>query len=149
MGEHGGRGCGCCGGGIFGSIGAVLAALLSWSVNHSILWALLHAHWVSDRHLLPELQGKELWLEGKIVSLPEIGQGRVRFEFQVDRLSYRGEDYPSPGRVRLGWYRQAPQLIPGEKWRLRVRLKIPHGFMNPGGFDYERWLLLRGIVATG
>jgi len=37
------RGCGCCGGGIFGSIGAVLAALLSWQVNHSVLWALLHA----------------------------------------------------------------------------------------------------------
>jgi hypothetical protein len=37
------KGCGCCGGGIFGSIGAILAALLSWKVNHSILWALIHA----------------------------------------------------------------------------------------------------------
>ena len=36
-------GCGCCGGGIFGSIGAVLAALLSWGVNESIGWALIHA----------------------------------------------------------------------------------------------------------
>ncbi len=37
------RGCGCCGGGVFGSIGAVLAALLSWQMNHSIGWALVHA----------------------------------------------------------------------------------------------------------
>jgi hypothetical protein len=57
-----GKGCGCCGGGIFGSIGAVLAALLSWKVNHSILWALIHAflswfyviyHWLKYGRLLP------------------------------------------------------------------------------------------------
>jgi hypothetical protein len=56
------KGCGCCGGGIFGSIGAVLAALLSWKVNHSILWALIHAffswfyviyHWLRYGRLLP------------------------------------------------------------------------------------------------
>ena len=55
-------GCGCCGGGIFGSIGAVLAALLSWNVNHSIVWALAHAflswfyvifHWFKFGSFLP------------------------------------------------------------------------------------------------
>lgn len=55
-------GCGCCGGGIFGSIGAVLAALLSWKVNGSILWALVHAflswfyviyHWIQHGELIP------------------------------------------------------------------------------------------------
>ncbi len=56
------KGCGCCGGGIFGSIGAVLAALLSWRVNHSVFWALVHAffswfyvvyHWIRYGRLLP------------------------------------------------------------------------------------------------
>ena len=55
-------GCGCCGGGVLGSIGAVLAALLSWNVNHSILWALIHAflswfyvvyHWLKFGEFLP------------------------------------------------------------------------------------------------
>ena len=45
-----------------GSIGAVLAALLSWKVNHSILWALIHAflswfyvvyHWLKFGEFLP------------------------------------------------------------------------------------------------
>jgi len=63
MGDHGDRrGCGCCGGGIFGSIGAVVAALLSWKLNHSILLALVHAflswfyviyHWLRYGDLLP------------------------------------------------------------------------------------------------
>ncbi len=56
------KGCGCCGGGILGSIGAVLAALLSWGVNHSIVWALVHAffswfyviyHWLKYGELIP------------------------------------------------------------------------------------------------
>ena len=55
------NGCGCFGGGIFGSIGAVLAALLSWNVNGSVLWALIHAffswfyviyHWMKYAELL-------------------------------------------------------------------------------------------------
>lgn len=54
--------CGCCGGGIFGSIGAVIAALLSWKVNGSVLWALVHAffswfyviyHWLKHGELIP------------------------------------------------------------------------------------------------
>ncbi len=62
MSDRGSRkGCGCCGGGIFGSIGAVFAAVLSWEINGSILWALLHAffswfyviyHWLQYGQLL-------------------------------------------------------------------------------------------------
>ena len=36
-----------------------------------------------------------------------------------------------------------------ERWRLTVRLRQPHGNANPHGFDYEAWLLERGIGATG
>ena len=63
MGERRSRaGCGCCGGGVFGSAGAVLAAILSWQVNHSILWALIHGalswfyvayHWLTYGNFLP------------------------------------------------------------------------------------------------
>ena len=30
-----------------------------------------------------------------------------------------------------------------------ARLKPPHGFFNPGGFDYEGWLFQQGIDASG
>jgi competence protein ComEC len=38
---------------------------------------------------------------------------------------------------------------PGERWTFTVRLRRPHGNLNPNGFDYEAWLLERGIGATG
>ena len=40
-------------------------------------------------------------------------------------------------------------MHPGERWLLTVRLRRPHGNVNPHGFDYEAWLLERGIGATG
>lgn len=44
-----------------------------------------------------------------------------------------------------------PTALPrvGERWRLVVRLKRPHGQMNPHGFDYEAWLFERKLRATG
>ena len=40
-------------------------------------------------------------------------------------------------------------LRAGERWRLPVRLKLPHGTMNPDGFDVELWWWEQGIRATG
>ncbi|MGH8819736.1 MAG: DNA internalization-related competence protein ComEC/Rec2, partial [Rhodoferax sp.] len=37
----------------------------------------------------------------------------------------------------------------GERWRMTVRLKAPHGNSNPYGFDYELWLWEQGLQATG
>ena len=42
-----------------------------------------------------------------------------------------------------------PELAGGERWRLVVRLKRPHGNVNPGGFDVEAWLLEQNLRATG
>ena len=42
-----------------------------------------------------------------------------------------------------------PDLVAGERWRLVVRLKRPHGTVNPHGFDVEAWLLENGLRATG
>ncbi len=135
-----------------------LLLLLAWRVSRlrpaacfalGFLWALGHAQWQMSDALAPALAGEDVLLEGHIATLPEQDGRRVRFEFQVDRLDYQGVRYPAPPRVRLDWYRDAPALIAGDYWRLRVRLKRPHGFMNPGGFDYEGWLFQRRIRATG
>ena len=42
-----------------------------------------------------------------------------------------------------------PPLAAGERWRLVVRLKRPHGNVNPHGFDIEAWLLENNLRATG
>jgi competence protein ComEC len=84
-----------------------------------------------------------------VASLPVSADGALRFRFRVEATEQAGADTGFTGLVRLSWYREAPPLRVGERWRLSVRLKPPHGFANPGGFDYERWLFQEGIRATG
>ena len=50
--------------------------------------------------------------------------------------------------VRLSWY-GGPSVARGDVWALRAVLRSPWSYANPGGFDYERWLLGAGIHATG
>ena len=37
----------------------------------------------------------------------------------------------------------------GDHWQLVTRLKRPRGMLNPGGFDYQSWLVQTGYSATG
>jgi competence protein ComEC len=121
------------------------------------LWAAGFAHLRLADRLAPELEGRDIDVVGVVSSLPAHGERGSRFEFQAESSSD-----PLPGKVLLSWYRSAPgaatdplpQLLeesvrPGERWRLTVRLRRPHGQVNPHGFDYEAWLLERGIGATG
>ena len=112
---------------------------------------------------LPEAwETREIQLTGVIASLPLRFEGGERFAFDVESVQTKGAVVP--GRIMLSWYRSrdviadteatdgidgAGVVRPGERWRLTVRLKRPHGNANPHGFDYEAWLLERNIRATG
>ncbi|MEE9142311.1 MAG: DNA internalization-related competence protein ComEC/Rec2 [Gammaproteobacteria bacterium] len=104
-------------------------------------WAWLSAAVRLDERLDPVLEAVDITTDGVIASIPELRSTHTRFLFQPD-------DPRLPNRIRLNWY-SAPRLHAAQRWRLTVRLKRPHGMLNPGGFDYERWLFLRGIGATG
>ena len=140
-------------------------ALLAWRRRFALpvalatgfLWAGGFAHLRLADRLAPELEGRDLEVVGVIASLPAYGERSIRFEFEVESSPAR-----LPRRILLSWYRSLPnsatdalpQLLessahPGERWRFTVRLRRPHGQLNPHGFDYEAWLLERGIGATG
>ncbi len=108
-------------------------------------WAALLAHARMADWLAPELEGRDVQVLGVVAGLPHAGERSVRFELDTEILA-GGERLPK--RLLLSWY-PAAELHPGERWLLTVRLRRPHGNVNPGGFDYEAWLLERGIGATG
>jgi competence protein ComEC len=97
-----------------------------------------------------ELESVDLQSTGWVASLPQTSSYRSRrFQFQVETLVHNGVSVPFKGQLRLTWYAPFPSLQVGEHWQLTVRLKRPHGLMNPAGFDYERWLYVNGIAARG
>jgi competence protein ComEC len=108
--------------------------------------------------LPPELEGRDLVLAGVVASLPQQGASGLRFRFAVDP----GDDGGPPAVPRLlalGWYagyhedaavaQPRQELRAGQRWRFTVRLRQPHGNLNPHGFDYELALLEQGVRATG
>ena len=114
------------------------------------LWCWWHAAERLAVELPAELAGRDLLVQGTVQGLPERGASeRLRFRLQLERYrSHDGwRDLELPARI--SWYRDAPELGPGERWQLLLRLKQPRGLANPAGFDYERWLFAHGIRATG
>lgn len=118
-----------------------------WLLGCFVLGA-CYAGWSAQRALddrLPvELDGRTLWLEGRVVGLPARGQRSVRFELEQPR-SRRAQ---LPQRLQLSWF-EGPQLRAGERWRLAVNLRQPSGLLNPHGPDREAMLLARRVGATG
>ncbi|NMY16066.1 DNA internalization-related competence protein ComEC/Rec2 [Pseudomonas sp. WS 5019] len=109
-----------------------------------LAWACSSAQSALDDRLAAQLDGRTLWLEGRVVGLPEVSEGVVRFLLE-EAHSRRAE---LPQRLRVAWY-GGPTVQGGERWRLAVNLKRPHGLVNPQRFDYEAWLLAQRIGATG
>lgn len=102
-----------------------------------------------NERLPAALDGEVFVATGVVDGLPERGERRARFNLAVERLEGPEGRLAGPDRLRLSWYDDAPDLEPGQRWRLSVKLRRPHGYFNPGGFDYERWLFREGIDATG
>ena len=51
-------------------------------------------------------------------------------------------------RLLLRW-RGQDMIQVGERWLFTLKLRVPWGAANPGGFDYRRWLLASGYSLPG
>lgn len=123
-------------------------------------WAALIARHYLAQELPPEWEGRDITVVGVVDSLPyEFEQG-VHFNLAVEQvIADGGQTANIPRRLALSWYfafghhgsgsGADAKVAPGERWRLTVRLRRPHGNANPYGFDYEAWLLEQNLRATG
>lgn len=107
-------------------------------------WACLSAQHALDDRLAPALDGRTLWVDGRVAGLPSHSDERVSFEF-AEPVSRRAE---LPQRLRLSWV-GGPSVKSGERWRLAVSLKRPQGLLNPYAMDSEAGMLARRIGGLG
>jgi competence protein ComEC len=121
----------------------VIAATLA-----GLVWALGFGA-IRLQNALPTDAGRmEALVQGRILTIP-VRQGRgLRFDFAPEVLP-ESDGVPVPDHIRLSWYDTDRVVRAGELWRFRVKLRRPHGMMNPGSFDYEQWLFAEGIRALG
>lgn len=138
---------------------------LVMAIVAGMLWSQWHNHRALAERLPLAQHGADRVLPLQLVTLPDTRPGSARYgggtgtdiRFGARVLARAGSFRAPPGMadqlVYLTWYR-APdavvrQLRAGSRWSMPVRLKRPHGSVNPHGFDYEGWLLRRGVYATG
>nr|WP_281271419.1 DNA internalization-related competence protein ComEC/Rec2 [Leucothrix arctica] len=97
------------------------------------------------------VEGKDLIVSGQVSSLIQQKAFSRSFLFDVEKASIEatGEPLNWSGQIRVSVYRDAMSIAAGEQWQFQVRMKRPNGFMNPAGFDYERFLFAENIKATG
>jgi competence protein ComEC len=118
-----------------------------------------YADWRAEQRLADVLpaawEGRDVTAIGVVDELPQASDEGARFAFAVERIETPEAIVPS--RLALAWYsgrhgddaEKVPTLHAGERWHLTMRLKRPHGTVNPHGFDVEAWLLENDLRATG
>jgi len=110
-------------------------------LGFTLMWYAAQNH-IDDR-LDPSWQNQALTIDAYIIDFPVYASDTLRFfAAPVDRPDL-------PRRLRMSWYQPPDLPSAGELWRLQVKLRRPHGYVNPHSFDYEGWLFRKGIGATG
>lgn len=127
---------------------------ISCGVGYGIVWG----H-ISLSHQLPDsLTPVDVSVRGRVIGLPDTNPQRTKFQLRLTEplwVMHAGQRVVLPlDKLQLSWYQQTgksdvPVLRPGDTWSFHVRLRRPRGSVNPGGFDYQAWLLRQGISAVG
>jgi competence protein ComEC len=111
-----------------------------------VVLAACAGHWRLAHRLPGSLARQDMVVVGQVRGLPERDAHSVRFDFDVDASDRAGL---AGRRLRIGWFGTAVTPAPGSAWRLRVRVRPPHGVAGPGGFDSEKQALVDGIDGLG
>ena len=131
-------------------------AIMSLLFTLGFAW---NARYADNRleNILPiELEGKEFSLEGRVAAIPQSNSSGAKFAFEVDRAIAGKEIIQHfPKRIYLSWQpawrnpQEIPEVIPGQRWKLKTKLKRPYGSLNPYTFDFERWSFHQDFGASG
>jgi len=127
-------------------------------------WGAISAHQTLLSQLPDSYDKHRFLVTGSVVGLVNRDEHRTGFELAVESvrmLDAESTDYAnlqfSLSRLLLKRYfkpsdqplSEQVQITSGDHWQLVVQLRKPRGMLNQGGFDYQAWLVQRGISATG
>lgn len=111
------------------------------SIILGIAWGHYNAHTIIDHQVSPKHLNKSLDLIGTIVEISAQSEQKTRFIL--------ASKHPIRAKLKLSWHYPSQTLNVGQIWQLRVKLKQNNGLQNEVGFDYESYLFLNRISATG
>ncbi|MCZ6854218.1 MAG: ComEC/Rec2 family competence protein, partial [Gammaproteobacteria bacterium] len=135
----------------------VLLGCRLWFVGSlclGLVWGAIHNDRALSQRLPGCVAGRTLNVDVRVLDdpVPLLTESGVkvglRFLGKVTHAADKSCVELKDRQLRLSWH-GAPQMSTGQKWNLSIAAKPPWGFRNPGGFDYERWLLGQRLNGTG
>jgi competence protein ComEC len=88
-------------------------------------------------------------VEGTLYRPPEESYGRTQLRIRAQKVIHSNQHFAAEGRFLIFLKEKHQPLHMGDRLRFRCKLHHPHGFHNPGGFSYERYLSFERIHAIG
>lgn len=107
----------------------------------------LHLH-VGSEHITNHLGDEKIMVEGVVCESPQVSSEKTELIIRASRILINGQ-YQSVSGCLLLTIREPDPFRYGDVIRFQSKLRLPHNFHNPGGFDYERYLRFRGILVRG
>jgi competence protein ComEC len=100
--------------------------------------------------LLAEQPVRRVTVEGTLDRAVEAHGDRQRLYLQLHRLRWQQGWQSVSGRVRINVHATEVPFLSGDVIRIeRLRLHPVRGFLNPGGFNFQRYMHRQGIYALG
>jgi len=84
-------------------------------------------------------------IEGVVLELPKKGEDTARFTLRADRLLDPEQGIRLDEKILVTVYRFSNDFLPGDKIRFPARLKPFRNFNNPGRYNYELAMALKGL----
>jgi len=126
------------------------------SLGFSVALICLAVLWVSWRADARLAEGLSLQEDNKVTRLVvEVSAMAQQLDGGVRFVATLQSPVPPdvPRRVLVDWPGACVSgcvdaIYPGQRWRMALRLRRPHGRLNPNGFDTQAWLFAQGVRAT-
>ncbi len=97
-----------------------------------------------------KLVGENRWdIEGVLYRAPETFREKSRIYVEVDKASSDREVRYVTGQIVLTIGDRETNLSYGDRIKFNTKLTLPRNYGNSGGFNYERFMLSRGVAVRG
>jgi competence protein ComEC len=125
--------------------------LLLFALGSGFFYAAGIAQYRLADELSSTWQGRDISLTGVVATMPRQHERGLSFILDVEQVNT--PEVHVPKHIMLSTYfdkKHEPLVLhAGERWKLTVRLKQPHGSSNPFNFDFEAWALELNLRAMG
>jgi len=101
------------------------------------------------RHISRFADGAKMTIEGTVAETPRLFPDRAELIIETKKIVEDRKTIPVEGRILLSLDGSSAPPEYGDLIRFRTKLKPPRNFHNPGRFDYEGYLLRKGVRLRG